>query len=186
MQSQITSYLTVQIKFIHLQYLHSHSSTLRSSPPPHLIPLLPLHPVRRLHFRLLLPDIVPVGAQDRAAALAERFVHSSLGLVAAVRVDLLKHFVERRLSLSFVIPQLLLQVHSHSVPVFTAAIGHGNCFRSCSSSSPSLRDSQRHDSLSLESLPPHSFLLPQLDLYLGGHDPVEGLVRHNGVSKVKL
>mmetsp|Transcript_9144 Transcript_9144/g.37361 ORF Transcript_9144/g.37361 Transcript_9144/m.37361 type:complete len:331 (+) Transcript_9144:913-1905(+) len=78
--------------------------------------LLGLHPFRRLCLRLLLPDVVPVGAQHRPGALLERLVHRPPRLLVCVFINLLKHRVQRRVPRQLIL-LLLLELPLQLVPV---------------------------------------------------------------------
>ena len=62
---------------------------------------LELHAIGTLHLSLLSANVVPVGGQNCAIALLERFVHGAFGFFASIAVDLLEELIQSRISFGF-------------------------------------------------------------------------------------
>ena len=144
----------------------------------------PLHAVRRLDLRLLLPDLCPVGAEHSASTLLETLVHRPLGVITGVPVDLLKHLVEGGL------PFLLLfglrgesLLYRRSVsPAGVRVLDRSGSSRGCSVRS----SGKRSASVTLQRGPSDPLGLLELDLYLCAHHLVSTLLRGDGMRQVQL
>merc|ERR1711935_783548 len=81
-----------------------------------LIVFFRFHSVRRLDFRLLGSNFIPIGGEHSATALLERLVHGSLRLFARVFVNGLKEILEGSFAFGFVGFDFLNSVRLYLVP----------------------------------------------------------------------